>query len=511
MELRDYIRILRAHWRGVVLLVIAVLALTALYTFTQDKVYAADARGFVSTGPSDNPALGSVNDQLAKSRATSYVDIATSRATARDVKRQLGLRDDPSSLVGRISVEQPADTVLIKISARADNPRDAQALADAWVTALADQVAQIEDPQGKDLAGTPRVVPVESAALPKAPVSPRPERNLALGLVLGLLLGFAYAMVRNVLDRRLRTPDQVESRFDVNVVGMVPKTDVLGHKPTERAHLALEARGTDAAAGAGEAFRKLRTNLTYMDVDNPPKVIVVTSPKPGDGKSTVASNLAAAIAFSGQQVVLVDADLRRPTQATSLGLVEGVGLTDVLVGRVHPKDALQPSAEHDNLMAMAAGRIPPNPSELLGSNVMRQLVTKLAEGGAMVILDAPPLLPVTDAAVLTANADGALVVISAGQTIDAELRTSLDHLDDVKGRALGVILNKIVQRGSYYSYYYSGDYTAAEADQPRGWRSWFVRKPKQEAWKRPTRTTGTAEDGDSDSAGDRAAASSSKR
>src|SRR5690349_2558651 len=118
-----------------------------------------------------------------------------------------------------------------------------------------------------------------------------------------------------------------------------------------------------------------------MDGHNPPKVILGTSPKPGDGKSTVASNLAAAIGFSGQRVVLVDADLRRPTQATSLGRVEGVGLTDVLVGRVHPKDALQPSADHDNLLVMAAGRIPPNPSELLGSNVMRQLVTKLAEGG----------------------------------------------------------------------------------------------------------------------------------
>lgn len=470
MELRDYIRILRAHWLGVVLITLAVLAVAALYTFTQPKVYAADANGFVSTGASGDAALGSVSDQLAKSRATSYVDIAKSRATAQAAADDLGIDVDPAALVGRISVQQPPDTVLIKISARGDSPKEAQLLADAWVAALAEQVESIEDPQGRELRGTPRVVPIESAALPSSPVSPQPTRNLALGLVMGLLLGFGYAMVRNVLDRRLRTVEAVESRFDVNVVGSVPVAPVLGHAPDERAQLALD---TDREkTGAGEAFRKLRTNLTYMDVDNPPRIIVVTSPKPGDGKSTVSANLAAAIAASGQRVVLVDADLRRPTQATSLGLTEGVGLTDVLVGRVQATEAVQPSAEHDDLLVLAAGRIPPNPSELLGSQAMRTLVTTLAQD-AMVILDAPPLLPVTDAAVLTANADGALVVITAGHTVDAELGTALGHLHDVSGRALGVILNKVPRRGANsgtYAGYYTGSYEARPSESGSGWR-----------------------------------------
>jgi len=486
MKFRDYVRIPRSSWPGIVLIVVAVLAVTAAYTFTQAKVYVADARGFVSTaGPVDDPALGSVQDQdaFAKSRAASYVGLAHSRATASEVKQRLGLPDDVSDLLGRVSVEYPADTVLIEVTVEAGTPRDAQALADAWIAALARQVAQIEDPENQDLAGTPLVVPVESAALPEAPVSPRVYRNLALGLLLGVLLGLAYAIARNVLDRRLRTPSDVESRFDVNVVGVVPKAAVLGRRASARAGLAVESLGNDAGAGVSEAFRKLRTNLTYMDVDHPPVVIVVTSPRPGDGKSTVAGNLAAAIAVSGQRVVLIDADLRRPTQAASLGLLEGAGLTDVLVGRVHPKETLQQSIEHENLLVMAAGRTPPNPSELLGSQVMKALVDKLAETG-LVILDAPPLLAVTDAAVLTANADGALVVISAGQTNDRALRVSLDHLEDVQGRVLGVIVNKMPQRGSDSSYYYSRDYasnrplggggaSSAGRNSPSGW----VRRP----------------------------------
>ncbi|MFT3873083.1 MAG: polysaccharide biosynthesis tyrosine autokinase [Nocardioides sp.] len=459
MELRDYLRILRAHWLGVLLILLAALAATAAYTFTQPKVYAANANGFVGTGAAENPALGSVNDQLAKSRATSYVDIAKSRATATEVAKQLDLDTDPASLVQQIDVQQPEDTVLIKITARDSTPQGAQELADAWVQALAMQVQAIEDPTKSGKDGILRVIPIESAELPSTPISPNPTRNFALGAVAGLLLGLGYALVRNTLDRRLRTPEAVESAFGVSVAGLVPATPALGRKTGERAQLVVEpaaARGREGPAS--EAFKKLRTNLMFMDVDNPPRVIVVTSPRPSDGKSTVAANLAGAIAMGGQPVVLVDADLRRPTIATSFGVAEGVGLTDVLVGRIDAEDALQRTQEHELLRVLAAGRIPPNPSELLGSRAMRSLVTELSQD-ALIVLDAPPLLPVTDAAVLTANSDGALIVISAGKTLDTELGTALSHLEAVKGRALGVILNKTPRKGlggygDYYGEYY---------------------------------------------------------
>ena len=472
MELNDYLRVLRAHWIGVACITLAAIAAAAVFSLSQPKVYAANANGFVSSGLNDNPALASVSDSLAKSRAKSYVDIAKSRATAQDVIDSLDLQADPASLIGSIAVDQPIDTVLIKVTARAGTPKEAQQLADAWIAALRGQVAAIEDPTGKNAAGTLQVVPIESAELPKTPVSPQVERNLLLSAVLGLLLGLAYAVVRSQLDRRIRSAAEVERRFKVTVVGAIPTAQNLQHDPGARARLAVdEDPAGDRRTASAEAFRKLRTNLQFMDIDNPPRVIVVTSPQQGDGKSTIAANLAAAVAVSGQPIVLVDADLRRPSIAESFGLVEGAGLTDVLVGRVETQDVLQQDAQHSNLSILAAGAIPPNPSEMLGSQVMHNLLRQLAQD-AIVIVDAPPLLPVTDAAVLTAVADGAFIVVSTGKTLDTELESALGHLEAVSGRALGVIFNRVARRdsaGGYYTgYYRSETRRASPAPEPAG-------------------------------------------
>jgi len=470
LEVRDYLKILGAYARGVVIIVMLVVLLTAAYTFTRSKVYVADASGFVSTGAIDNPALGPQNDQLARSRATSYVDIAKSRATAKQVITDLGLDVDPAGLVSRITVDQPLNTVLLKITARGGTPRDAQTLADAWVAALAKRVAAIEDPGGSSQDGTPRVIPVESAEFPSRPISPNPTRNLALGLIAGLLLALGYALLRHNLDRRIRTADAVEERFGVPVVSSVPTAVSLGRDPASRAHLVVSDADKvpfdEGSRAALEAFRKLRTNLTYMNVDAPPRIIVVTSPRPGDGKSTVAANLAAAVAFSGQPVVLVDGDLRRPSVASAVGVLGDIGLTDVLVGSIEVDDALQLSAEHPNLLVLAAGRIPPNPSELLGSQTMKSTLAHLAARGTIVI-DAPPLLPVADAAILTAQADGALVVVSAGKTLDSDLSTALSNLHAVNGRPLGVILNR-TDRRAHGGYHYEDYYAPAhEAERRR--------------------------------------------
>jgi capsular exopolysaccharide synthesis family protein len=307
------------------------------------------------------------------------------------------------------------------------------------------------------------VLPVEAAALPGAPASPNVRLNLALGLLLGAMLGLGYALLRHTVDRKLRTKEDVEARFGVSVVGAVPVAPVLAAGGQGAGRLAIGEPGAPANGPAPEAFRKLRTNLMYMNVDNPPRVVVVTSPLPGDGKSTVAANLAAAIESSGQPVVLVDGDLRRPTVATWFGVAEGVGLTDVLAGRIPVEQALQAPAGHPGLLVLAAGAVPPNPSELLGSQAMAALLRALA-ADALVVIDAPPLLPVTDAAVLAAQADGAFVVICAGRTLDTQLAAALDHLAAVDARPLGVILNRIARRdpGSGYDHY--EDYYARDAE-----------------------------------------------
>ncbi|MFB9312310.1 polysaccharide biosynthesis tyrosine autokinase [Nocardioides plantarum] len=456
MELLDYAKALRAHWLGALLIVALAVLSAGAFTLTQPKVYAADARGLVTAGAATDPGLSSVSDSLAKSRAVTYVDIASSRAVADLVIADLGLDESASSLIGQIAIEQKPDTALIKVTARSSSPAAARSLADAWVKALAARVAQIEDPDGAGATGVIGIEPVEAAALPSTPVSPRPTLNLALGLLLGGLLAIAYAVLRSMIDRRLRADDEIERRFAVPIAGRVPVQ-------SGRTGLLVSSTVDHGSWDAGEAFRKLRTNLSYMSVDDPPRVIVVSSPRPEDGKSTVAANLAAAIALSGQAVTLIDGDLRRPSVAELLGLVEGAGLTDVLIGQADLADVLQDHADLPQLTVLAAGSTPPNPSELLGSLAMQGLLRELALEG-LVIVDAPPLLPVTDAAVLTRHADGALVVVSHGRTLDTDLAESLKQLEAVQGRVLGVVFNRVPRRRGPKDYY--GSPTKAPAPSP---------------------------------------------
>jgi len=475
MEFKDYVRIVLAHWVGVLVLVVAGVAGAAVYNLTQPRVYQASATGFVTSGATENSSDATINDALAKSRVTSYVAVATSSRVAErvlkdpDIKALSDVPDSAGALAADISVSQPTGTVLVNIDARASTPGNAQALANAWVEALAAEVLTIE-------AGDGLHIDVLSSASPGSLVLPRTRINLLLGLFAGLLLGLAYALVRKQFDRRLRSTEEVEKQFGVPVIGAIPQSQHMRLDGGKELSLAVTATSAARSGSAAEAFRKLRTNLAFMDVDHPPRIIVVTSPKQSDGKSTIAANLAAAIAIGGQPVTLIDGDLRRPTVADSLGLVDGAGLTDVLVRRVTAAQVMQDHPDVPGLRVLASGAIPPNPSELLGSQTMRTLIAELAQD-AMVIIDAPPLLAVTDAAVLSRSADGAIVVISHGGTLDSELAASLNHIAQVHGRTLGIVFNRM--RRSAGGGFYGGDYYRYEYKSDEGRRK--LKPPRQGA------------------------------
>jgi capsular exopolysaccharide synthesis family protein len=473
MEFKDYVRIVLSHWVGVVVLTVLGVVGAFAYNATQPEVYQASATGLVTVGKTANSSDATIGDQLAKDRVTSYVAIATSTDVADSVITSGALDDTdlPTSagaLIGHISVSQPTDTVLITINARASSPENAAALANAWVKALAKKVKAIDgaSPSAATSTSPDTAAPGQglhivtlTQATPGTLVLPRTNLNLVIGLLVGALLGFGYALVRHQFDRRLRSAEEVEKQSGVPVIGFIPQSSQVRRTDGQIA-LAVTGAISASTANIAEGFRKLRTNLAYMDVDHPPRIIVVTSPKQGDGKSTVAANLAAAIAISGQQVTLVDGDLRRPSVASSLPIVDGAGLTDVLVGRVTPAAVIQDHPDVPGLRILASGAIPPNPSELLGSHAMQSLISDLARN-AMVIIDAPPLLPVTDAAVLTRSADGALVVATHGGTLDTELAAALGHISAVHGRTLGIVFNRMRRSsagGFYGSDYYRYEY-----------------------------------------------------
>jgi capsular exopolysaccharide synthesis family protein len=454
LELREYLHLLRAHWIGIVLFTLLGLGVALGWTILQPRVYTATASGYVTASDLAAGEAGSslVGDQLARSKVTSYLDIGSWRVVAESAIDELSLATTPEALVTKVSVANPLDTVVIHVSATASSPESARDLAEAWIRGM---TAAIDEIEGDGTPGSAPVtlVPGDSARLPSSPSSPNLMLNVALGGVIGLALGVGYAVIRSVLDRRIRNADDIERETGASVVGTLPLERGLD---TRREVLSFSTQQTAPQRFAlTEALRELRANLQFMDVDHPPRSIVVTSPFAGDGKSTTAANLAMSLAAAGERVALVDADLRRPTMASLFRLPEGAGLTDVLTGKAAIQDVAYTIGESRNLLVLTAGRIPPNPSEVLGSQRMRDLITTLTTHG-LVIIDSPPTLLVSDAAVLTAACDGALVIVSSGRTTIETLQKSLHNLEKVHGRVLGVVLNKAPRRhgrnDAYYSY-----------------------------------------------------------
>lgn len=473
MELRDYLRIARAHWVGIVLSIVIGVGLAFGWSAIQPRVYTADANGVVvSATDSTDTSSGMVGNSFALSRVKSYVELGSMRSVAEHAIEELGLSDTPEELVGRVTVSNPTDTVVLEVQATGPTPESARDLASAWVRGMQQEIERIETPTDGGQAQM-RLEAADSARLPTSPTSPNTRTALALGALIGAAVGAGYAFLRYTLDRRVRSPELVEKETGLTVIGTIP--DEKSFSPEERL-IPFNGSGRSGKGGAdlhavSEAMRELRTNIQFLDVDNPPRSLVVTSALPGEGKSTIASNLAITLAASGERVVLMDGDLRRPMVANVFGIPGDVGLTDVLAGRASISDVTQPVGPRGNLSVVAAGKIPPNPSELLGSKRMKELVQSLS-ASAFVIIDAPPLIPVTDAAVLSHNTDGAILVATVGKTTIDALFKAQGNLDRAGGRALGLVLNRVPRKGAgsaYYGYQYRGDYYRSpdEADEER--------------------------------------------
>jgi capsular exopolysaccharide synthesis family protein len=249
------------------------------------------------------------------------------------------------------------------------------------------------------------------------------------------------------LDTKVRNESDVHALTDCPILGVVAYDQEVSSHP-----VILRDR---PLAAPSEAVRRLRTNLQFIDIGNRSKSIVISSSIPGEGKSTIAINLAVSLADAGARVILVDADLRRPSIAEYLGIEGGVGLTTVLIGRAEVEDVIQPLGT-TSLDLLPAGQIPPNPSELLGSTAMADLLEGLYASYDMVLLDSPPLMPVTDAVVLSNLAGGALVVVGVDRIHRPQLQQSLESLETAGAHLFGVVMNKIARREAAAYAYGSG-------------------------------------------------------
>lgn len=448
VELQHYLSILRDRWISALVAAALVFGAVAAFTLLQTPEYQATNRVFVQTQAGSNVADLNSGASFASQQITSYADVATSPLVLDPVIQELGLETTAEQLSNRVVTTIPPDTLILEITATDADPIQAAAIADATSDSLRTQVSDLEA-NGDDAAVNLTVI--SPAVEPSNPSSPTIPRNIAIGLLVAVLAGIAAAIIRDLVDNRIRRTDDIEKFFERPVIAAIPSS-------RDAAQMPLIAAEHPQSMQA-EAFRSLRTNLQFMGLTGENRSVLFTSSLPGEGKSSSAINLAYVVAQAGHRVLLIDADLRRPSIANYLGLESGAGLTTVLSGRANLADVTQP-LDTEGVEVLTAGPIPPNPSELLGSKDMENVLAAAQAAFDFIVIDTAPLLAVTDAVVLSRHAGGTVVVAQSDRVRRPQLGQSLEKLDTVEARLLGIVLNRVHagSRGAYsYNYTYAPD------------------------------------------------------
>ena len=443
MDLRSALRLLREHWELIFVVTILATSASAYATWRTTPQYAAEVTMFVSAWSSpEDTASAYQGSLLSQQKVKSYTELLRGHHVMSGVVDRLGLDVTPRQLAGKVSSSAIPDTSLLTATVQDPSPQRARQLADAIGAEFVEFVPSLESvAEGEPPAV--KVTVVSPAETPAVPVSPQPTRNITVGLILGLLTGFGLAVARRTLDTTVKSSGQTEEISGAPTLGAVGLDVTAGKKPL----IDPATRGPRV-----EAFRKIHANLQFLDVDRPHRAILVTSAVPNEGKSVTACNLAITLAEAGKRVIVIDADLRRPSIATYLGLPNGAGLTSVLLGTATVGESTQVWGG-DLFTALTSGPIPPNPTTLLGSEQLRCLLADLRTAYDVVIVDSPPVLPVADAAVLAAACDGVAVVVRYGKTRREQLRGTVQALSNAGVPILGTVLNLAPpERSAYYDY-----------------------------------------------------------
>jgi len=511
---RRYLEILRRRRWVIIESAVAITAIVVLVSLLQPTEYTAKARVMaVSQSPSLSVVVGT-NVDLSKPDERELATLASFVVTpeiAKRVDEELGWRDSPSALLADTTAEADPNADVIVISAQRSDPEQAAQLANAFAgqfvqwrkedqqgsfdeaidlveqrigrtapgsaerKALTDQRSQLEVYRALVTGG---LTIGETAEAPDSPSSPKPFRDGALALAAGLVLGIGLAFMRESLDVKLHSADEIAERTTLPVIAAIPELRK-GEKSADRLTVLHDPRGPIA-----EAYRFLRTNLEFVDIDRDARVIMVTSPLPEQGKSTTIANLALAFVRAGKSVTLVEGDLRRPSLHRFFHINDTRGVTSVVAGTTSLEDALQVLTFRDQsapvttladiaaqvdahtekadahtgsdlvLRVLPSGALPPNPGEIVGSRQLATILRKLRDTCDYVLVDAPPMFAVGDATALAASVDGVIVIVRLGQTTADTVKDVEDFFDRVPARSLGIVVTGVSgeARGKYYRY-----------------------------------------------------------
>jgi capsular exopolysaccharide synthesis family protein len=533
-DLRRYLA-LAWHWAWLLILA-TLLSAVAAYLVSKRMTPVYEATTTLLISQATNNQTTDYNSVLTSERlASTYAEMMTKRPVLEAVIQKLSLPVDVVELGKAVSVQPVNNTQLIDVKVEDTSPARAADTANALYTvfseqnqalqssrfasskdSLSSQLAQmdqqIQDTNAKlaalgttsadqaerdrletalaqyrqtyasllqsfetvrvaEAQATSNVVQVEPAVPPEKPVRPRTLVNTALAGIVGLMLAVGVVFLIEALDDTLN-PDSVARQLGLPVLGLIARHDSEDGSPV----VAGQPRSPVA-----EAFRSLRTNIQFASVDRELHTLLITSPSPSDGKSTVVANLGAALAQSGRKVAVVEADLRRPVVHKKLGLPNLQGMSALFV---QPKISLNGALQEtgiQNLCALTSGDIPPNPAELLGSEKMSEILRQVGTQVDIIVMDTPPVMAVTDATVLSTRVDGVLLVVKPGTTKLAAARQAVEQLQRVGANVLGVVLNEIDLGHSRYGYYRYKGYYAYQDYYGQDGRKSSRKKPHKDA------------------------------
>ncbi|MDP9314578.1 MAG: polysaccharide biosynthesis tyrosine autokinase [Chloroflexota bacterium] len=538
-ELRQYVAIL-LHW-ALLLILAAMLSGAAAYYISsrQQRVYQASTTILIDEASGVKAGENYQSILTSERRARTYAQLVTTGPLLESVIEQVGLQITVDRLKSTIDVQAVRDTQLIKVRAQDTDPARAAQIANTLVTRFAAQTQQLQNERYgasrenlkeqiailqrqieqteaslnglvNDASATPdrsrleasltqyrqsyanllqsyeqvrlaeaqtssSIVVVEPATAPKVPVSPRVLLNTALAAIVGLLVALGLVFLREALDDSVKQPDLLAEHLGLPILGLISR--IKGADKTKPIVVA------EPRSPVSEAYRALRANIEFSSVDRPVRSLLITSPAPNEGKSTVSVNLGAIMAQAGRQVAVVDADMRRPTVHKRFDMTNRDGLSELFVKPEMFLNGAMRKTAVQGVSVVTAGVLPPNPAELLGSDKMQGILQQLQDRADLVLLDTPPVTAVTDAVVLSPRVDGVILVLRVGQTKLGAAKQAVEQLRRAGARVLGIVLNDVPTGRSRYGYAYQSyyqQYHYVEKTKPRFARL-FGRRNKQES------------------------------
>jgi len=435
-QLKEYLHIIwKRLWIIILIIILATAASGLVSYFALLPEYKTYTTLMLSKPRSGIEAIQYDDILLNQKLVATYGEIVKSRLVSNEVINNLNLKFTPEQLEKKVKVTLVTDTEIIKIVVTDNDPELA--------AKIANEIAQVFKKNVVEIMKIENVQIIDEAEVPTTPVTPRPMLNMSIAGALGMILGTLLVFLIEYLDNAIKTASDIGKYLGFSVIGMIPKSknkDLIIYN--------------NLKSPESEAYRTLRTNIQFSSVDRHIKTMVITSSGPGEGKSTIISNLAISMALTEKKVLLIDSDLRKPRIHCIFNTDNSCGLTTVLAEAMDYKDCIV-HTDIKGLDILTSGPIPPNPVELLGSNKMKKFLETIAEEYDIVLLDTPPVGVLTDGAVVSTKCDGVILVCAIGQTKIKDAVHSKEHLQKVNANILGAVMNKVpIDKTSFYKYYH---------------------------------------------------------